>query len=570
MLEDVEHGLISTIIVKDMSRFGRNYILVGQYVEFVLPQYDVRVIGVSDNYDSYDVNNEMFAFESIFNELYAADISKKVRYAKHTLGMNGIEVKSRPIYGYKRKNGVYYDWEIDEEAAKVVRLIYDMFLYQDYCMNQIAVYLRNNRILTPSSYFGYKYTKVHSPYSWSQPVVRRILEAQEYCGDTINFKTKQVSFKLKNVIHIPKEEWIIFKNQHPAIVKREEFQSVQNKLKTAHKNSFSDNTVMKHDTFFRKKCYCAMCNNKMARGYHYGVTYNCRSYRVYRECESNMITENELRKVVLDHLRKLYHEIKNNKDAVLEKLGFNDISSYTVEIELSEERIKKIQELQLSAYEEYYHGNIDSDKFKALSESYADEKDMLYQKSIDLKRIVNNTVQRLKDTEKAIFIIENYNDSDFEELKIEMCDKLIEKIVIGKPAGQKRKNYGKRIIDVYIYNLGSISELVNVRYVKYSDRIKEIAPQLLLEGRCFQPVVSEILESGRGTIKDALAEEGTNFQTVIMGVKKEIIIDSIKKGLPVTEIYKLVGYSECSAVYWFIKRFLNTTYEELCRNIDNY
>ena len=239
MMEDVENGIIETIVVKDMSRFGRNYILVGQYVELVLPQHHVRVIGVTDNYDSYNTENDLFVFESIFAEMYAADISKKVTYAKHTLGMNGVKLKSRPLYGYKLVDGDHNRWEIDEESAKIVRMIFDMFLHQDMSINSIAKHLRINKVPTPSAYMGYKYTKVGTSYGWLFQTVRRLLEFQEYCGDTVNFKTKTTSYKSKSRLFLPKENWVVFENQHPAIISREDFEKAQEKLKTISKNSFS-------------------------------------------------------------------------------------------------------------------------------------------------------------------------------------------------------------------------------------------------------------------------------------------------------------------------------------------
>ena len=115
-------------------------------MELVLPQHHVRVIGVTDNYDSYNTENALFVFESIFAEMYAADISKKITYAKHTLGMNGVKLKSRPLYGYKLVDGDHNQWEIDEESAKIVRMIFDMFLHQDMSINSIAKYLRTNKV----------------------------------------------------------------------------------------------------------------------------------------------------------------------------------------------------------------------------------------------------------------------------------------------------------------------------------------------------------------------------------------------------------------------------------------
>lgn len=144
MLEDIENGLIGTVIVKDMSRFGRNYILVGQYVELVLPMYDVKVIGVTDHYDSTKENNDLFAFESIFAEMYAADISKKVTAYKRNKGTNGGVVKTRPVYGYKIAPDTKDEWIIDEKVAGIVYMIFDKFVNEEMTEYQIANYLRKH------------------------------------------------------------------------------------------------------------------------------------------------------------------------------------------------------------------------------------------------------------------------------------------------------------------------------------------------------------------------------------------------------------------------------------------
>ena len=156
MLEDIENGLIGTVIVKDMSRFGRNYILVGQYVELVLPMYDVKVIGVTDHYDSTKENNDLFAFESIFAEMYAADISKKVTAYKRNKGMNGGVVKTRPVYGYKIAPDTKDEWIIDEKVAGIVYMIFDKFVNEEMTEYQIANYLRKHKVLTTSAYAGSK------------------------------------------------------------------------------------------------------------------------------------------------------------------------------------------------------------------------------------------------------------------------------------------------------------------------------------------------------------------------------------------------------------------------------
>ena len=564
MMEEVENGIIQTILVKDMSRFGRNYILVGQYVELVLPQHHVRVIGVTDNYDSYDTENDLFAFESIFAEIYAADISKKVTYAKHTLGMSGIKLKSRPLYGYRLVDGDYTQWEIDTESAEIVRMIFDMFLNQDMSVNSIAKYLRTNKIPTPSAYMGYKYTKVNRPYDWSFPIVSRILKFQEYCGDTVNFKTRQISYKVKKRLPIPKEDWVIFQNQHPAIISREDFEKAQEKLKNISENAFSQPKATRNDTLFRQKLICAMCGKKMYCNSTKGKLYfQCQAYQKYDSCTSNYITENDLKRVVLDYLHRLYLAVKSDRNAVISKLGLDTITEIEDQIRTAENRADEISHLLIEIYEKKFQNIITDSEFKSRSEALSREKNDLLHFLADLTAKKSIRSKEKGSVIKMLDKISSYSESDFDVLTQEMVNALIEKIVIGKPMGQREKNYGKRMIDIYIYELGNLSELIDVRFKPYSVRIKEIAPQLLLERRCDTANVIEALATKRGSLENALAEEGTNFQTVIVEVRKKILIDAIRNGLTIKEIYPLLGYPEPSNVYWFSKRFLGMRFNDL-------
>ena len=564
MMEEVENGIIQTILVKDMSRFGRNYILVGQYVELVLPQHHVRVIGVTDNYDSYDTENDLFAFESIFAEMYAADISKKVTYAKHMLGMSGIKLKSRPLYGYRLVDGDYTQWEIDTESAEIVRMIFDMFLNQDMSVNAIAKYLRTNEIPTPSAYMGYKYTKVNRPYDWSFPIVSRILKFQEYCGDTVNFKTRQISYKVKKRLPIPKEDWVIFQNQHPAIISREDFEKAQEKLKNISENAFSQPKATRNDTLFRQKLICAMCGKKMYCNSTKGKLYfQCQAYQKYDSCTSNYITENDLKRVVLDYLHRLYLAVKSDRNAVISKLGLDTITEIEDQIRTAENRADEISHLLIEIYEKKFQNIITDSEFKSRSEALSREKNDLLHFLADLTAKKSIRSKEKGSVIKMLDKISSYSESDFDVLTQEMVNALIEKIVIGKPMGQREKNYGKRMIDIYIYELGNLSELIDVRFKPYSVRIKEIAPQLLLERRCDTANVIEALATKRGSLENALAEEGTNFQTVIVEVRKKILIDAIRNGLTIKEIYPLLGYPEPSNVYWFSKRFLGMRFNDL-------
>lgn len=445
-----------------------------------------------------------------------------------------------------------------------------MFLNQDMSVNAIAKYLRTNKIPTPSAYMGYKYTKVNLPYDWSFPIVSRILKFQEYCGDTVNFKTRQVSYKVKKRLPIPKEDWVIFQNQHPAIISREDFEKAQKKLKNISENAFPQPKATRNDTLFRQKLFCAMCGKKMYCSSTKGKLYfQCQAYQKYDRCTSNYITENDLKRVVLDYLHRLYLAVKSDRNAVISKLGLDMFTEIEDQIRTSENRADEISHLLIEIYEKKFQNIITDSEFKCQSETLSREKNDLLHFLADLTAKKSIRSKEKESVIKMLDKISSYSESDFDVLTQEMVNALIEKIVIGKSMGQREKNYGKRMIDIYIYGLGNLSALIDVRFKPYSVRIKEIAPQLLLERRCDTTNVIEALATKRGSLENALAEEGTNFQTVIMEVRKNILIEAIKNGLTIKEIYPLLGYPEPSSVYWFSKRFLGMRFNDFYDMVKN-
>lgn len=374
----------------------------------------------------------------------------------------------------------------------------------------------------------------------------------------MNFKTKTTSYKSKSRLFLPKENWVVFENQHPAIISREDFEKTQEKLKTISKNSFSPSNEMKNDTFFRNKCVCAKCGAKMHRRHSVnGVYFVCKTYMQYGTCRSNHITENELRRIALDHLKKL-----NDRDTLITQLGLNQLTKLDKQIKEAENRVSAISRLLTELYEKKFQGKLSDSEFKIQSRTLSCEKEELLQFLSDVTVRKSTISKKFLSVTEILNRIENYRLSELDDITQEICDALIEKIVIDEPMGQKEKNYGKRIVDIYIYELGNLSDLVDVRFKPYSQRIKEIAPQLLLERRCDTANVVEALATKRTSLKSALAEEGTNFQTVIVEVRKEILIDAIKKGLSIKEIYPLLGYPEPSNIYWFAKRFFGMSFND--------
>ncbi len=363
---------------------------------------------------------------------------------------------------------------------------------------------------------------------------------------------------------------MIFQNQHPAIISREDFEKAQEKLKNISENAFSQPKATRNDPLFRQKLICAMCGKKMYCSSTKGKLYfQCQAYQKYDSCTSNYITENDLKRVVLDYLYRLYFAVKTDRNAVISKLGLDTITEIEDQIRAAENRADEINHLLKEIYEKKFQNIITDSEFKSRSEALSREKNDLLHFLADLTAKKSIRSKEKGSVIKILDKISSYSESDFDVLTQEMVNALIEKIVIGKPMGQREKNYGKRMIDIYIYGLGNLSALIDVRFKPYSVRIKEIAPHLLLERRCDTTNVIEALATKRGSLENALAEEGTNFQTVIVEVRKKILIDAIRNGLTIKEIYPLLGYPEPSNVYWFSKRFLGMRFNDFYDMVKN-
>lgn len=231
MIEAIENNKISAVFVKDLSRLGRNYIEVGRLTEEFFPEYDIRLVAVSDNIDTQEGENELAPIKNLFNEWYARDISKKRRISNKIKG-NAGEPLGLPPYGYIR-NPDGKNWIVDEEAAKVVKHIYDMAL-GGLGTDQIACRLEEEKILTPVNYWyskgisrpGLKSSQEY-PYKWHHSTIINILSKQEYCGDVINFKTYSKSYKNKKRYENDKENWAIFKDIHEPIIDRTVWEKIQ-------------------------------------------------------------------------------------------------------------------------------------------------------------------------------------------------------------------------------------------------------------------------------------------------------------------------------------------------------
>ena len=231
MIEAIQDNKVSAVFVKDLSRLGRNYIEVGKLTEEFLPEYDIRLVAVSDNIDTAEGENELAPIKNLFNEWYARDISKKRRISNKIKG-NAGEPMGSPPYGYMKNPDGSKSWVVDEEAAAVVRRIFSLTL-EGLGSHQIADILASERILTPINYWLSKginrggKKSMPNPYYWRSSVIIKMLEKQEYCGDLVNFKTYSKSYKNKRRIINDRENWVVFKNVHEPIVDRSVWETIQ-------------------------------------------------------------------------------------------------------------------------------------------------------------------------------------------------------------------------------------------------------------------------------------------------------------------------------------------------------
>lgn len=437
LLSDVENDLVKTIIVKDLSRFGRNYLKVGYYTEILFPSKGVRFISVSDNLDTSakDEINDFIPFKNIMNEWYAKDLSRKQRSVIKSKGNSGIRLSTRPIYGYKKaENG---DWIIDEPSAIVVRKIFDLYL-KGYGPASIANYLFANKVKIPSLTGLQISDKTRNPYRWSKDSVAHILTCQDYCGDMINFKRSDV------------DNLVIFPDKQEPIISREIFAEAQ-KLRLSKKpvrHSYSEPVLF--SDFLR----CADCKNQMyaQRRYKGSTSYTCSTARKAQGCSSHYINENRLSDCVKSEINKLIA----NKTKVVEfaktKMHTDAKTAQCASVKNlknAQTRISEIDAILKNLYEDKVRGNITLETFKKLENEFLCEQANLNQTVINQSRIKVNIDSQSKKICEFLRKLEMY-EVPIKELSRNVLIDLIDKIEIC----EAEKENNKRSQQVHIYYLG--------------------------------------------------------------------------------------------------------------------
>ena len=466
MLDDIINGNIDTVIVKDLSRFGRNYIEVGEFIEQVFPQYNVRFISISDNIDNVknpeSLNNMIVPFKNIINEEYSRDISKKVRSVKKVGAKQGKFMQGLAPYGYIKDPNNKYKFLIDIVAAKVVKLIYKLFLSgKGYSF--IAKYLNDKDIPCPSRYKievqKIKYGNSNCNASnikdkkWSIKTVKTILQNQVYCGDMIQGKEECISHKNHKSIRTKKEKWIIAKNTHEAIISREDFEKVQ---KMIEEKQYSG-AIKSQPNLYAGHLRCAKCGKPMIRKYTghresnpeiMNYNYYCSTYAQVskNDCILNKVRSEDLDKIVLKAIKKQI-KLYLNADKLLEKILNNkNDNSINEKIEKVKREIDAKRKIKLKFYEDW--------KLKIITkEDY-----------IEYTNEIESTINKLND----LYI--KYSEKLSAEEKINDSKEIFENI----KKYQEIKKLDKNIIDDLINNIYSNEDGTIEIEFKYKDEYKKL------------------------------------------------------------------------------------------------
>lgn len=466
IMELAEKGRIGTLIVKDHSRLGRNRLIVGQLLEEGFDSLGVRYIAIMDNIDTAKGISDLVPMQDLFNEWHAKNTSQKVRNVFKSKGMSGAPLTTNPPYGYlkdpENKNG----WIVDEEASKTVRQIF-AWCVDGLGPTQIAKRLKAAKVPTPTEHWGNIGRNCSKPpaipYNWCSATVADILSKQEYCGDTVNFRSTTKSFKNKKKIERPSEEWQIFKDTHPAIIDRETFALVQELRK--HRRRPTKSGIVSP---FSGLLYCADCGEKL----YYSVTgsykreqayFFCSSYRKNSEvCSAHYIREKVVEQIVLESMQR----ILLNVQAFEKEFARKQMDCYTEdkkkqlaakhrELSKAKKRIAEIDTLIQRIYEDNASGKLSDERYATLSLSYEEEQKTLKAAVPELQSFLETETDKTESLQRFIQKVKQI--TELKALTPELIHEFVDKIVVYAP----RYLDGKRVqlLDIYYSGVGILHEL---------------------------------------------------------------------------------------------------------------
>ena len=465
MMSDVEDGKISTVIVKDMSRFGRDHILVGYYTKYYLAEADVRFIAIYDQVDSEkNPDDDITPFKNILNEMYAKDCSKKIKAVFKAKGNSGKHLASVPPLGYKKDPNDKDKWIIDEKGAETVREIFKLCV-QGFGPTQIARILTERGIDTPAVYLHKNglptALKLNERSNiWSPTSIGHILADVSYLGHTVNFKFHKKSYKSSRRIQTKKEDWVIFEDTQEAIIDKQTFETVQRirqvKRRPTDMGEMSPLSGLVYCADCGKKMYLCRCSTTKQKEY-----FNCSSYRkqLKKTCTSHQITVEALAVLVQDDLRRTIYFAQQQREMFLQTLRKNaatrtekELKEYSKEIRTSEERIERLDKIIESLYEDKVEGKISEERYLKMSDTYETEQAELKER---VKTLKSEIAKAKEDDDKILdFMMLIYKYNSFEELTPEILRAFIEKVVVHERT--KVDGHYRQTVEIFYNFVGAI------------------------------------------------------------------------------------------------------------------
>ena len=462
MMADIEAGLVSMVVVKDMSRFGRNYLEVGLYTEIRFPELGIRFIAVNDGVDSEDqLGNDFTPFRNIINEWYAKDTSKKIRAVFRNKGMSGQRLAVNAPYGYiKGEDGHLL---VDEETAPVVELIFQLCV-EGNGPGKIARMLKEREIPTPGT-ITFQRTGQTSRYfpddpcRWNAATVQRILEQDTYLGRTTNFKTTKLSYKSKKTVINSPDKWAVFEGTHEAIIDKETWEIVRKSREHRRRP-----TKMGEMGLFSGLAYCADCGAKLY--HHRSITltkeqesYICSNYQSRKKCTAHYIRAVVLEQLVLQNLQRVVAYAQEDENEFVRRVMENKTAVQRAEqeqakrkLEKQERRISELDRIIQQLYEDRVSGALSAERFAKLSKGYEKEQEDLKQSAKELQAIVNTIETQAVNVQSFLKIVRKYTAPS--ELTPALLREFVEKIVVHAP--DKSSGHRTQRIDVHYNFIGEI------------------------------------------------------------------------------------------------------------------
>ena len=458
-----EAGKVKTVIVKDMSRMGRDYLKVGYYTESFFAERDIRYIAINDGVDSDKGDNDFTPFRNLFNDFYARDTSKKIRAVMRSKGNAGEHLCTNPPYGYRKDPADKKKWIVDEEAAEVVKRIFDLCIAGKGPM-QIAKMLTADKVLTVKAHYAKQNgrTMPDNPYRWSVESIRGILERPEYTGCTVNFKTYSKSHKLKKRLQNAPENQRIFLNTQPAIIEEQVFERVQelraNKRRPAKQ--------AERQGLFSGLLYCADCGSKLHFATGKNMTpeqdcYRCSKYKSNTgDCTMHYIREETLKLFVLQRIfdvtAMFFDDIQSFQNMVYQQ-RFEEaekaVKRQKKELEQARKRIAELDRIFKRIYEDDINGTISHERFLKLSSEYEAEQKELTEFVKVGQAAVDTYEQDRTDFDSFAAVIRKY--VGIRELTPAIVNEFVKKIIVHAP--DKSSSHRRQKIELVWNFIGEVN-----------------------------------------------------------------------------------------------------------------